>query len=281
MYGRGAYDMKGGLAACLLAGAAAAGAGFAGDVLVAAVSDEEFASAGCRRSLARRGRGRRRDRHRADGAARVRRAQGLRLGDDRGRGRAAHGSRPDLGADAIVHMGAVLAEVSDLDRRLGDRDPHPLLGRGSVHASLIAGGQELSSYPERCALEIERRTLPGETAAAIEAEIADVLARARSREPALDASARVTLVREPFEVAADAEIVRAVRAAGGAVTGREVEVVGHTAWMDAAILSAAGVPTVVFGPGGEGAHAVEEWVDLGEVEQCARTLVAVAAGWCR
>ena len=282
LYGRGAYDMKGGLAACLLAGAAAAGAGFAGDVLVAAVSDEEFASAGCR-SVAERFGG-------AADAAIVTEPTALRAcvahkgfawATIEARGRAAHGSRPDLGADAIVHMGAVLAEISDLDRRLGDRDPHPLLGRGSVHASLIAGGQELSSYPERCALEIERRTLPGETAAAIEAEIADVVARARSREPALDASARVTLVREPFEIAPDADIVRAVRLAGAAVTGREVEVVGHTAWMDAAILSAAGVPTVVFGPGGEGAHAVEEWVDLGEVEQCARTLVAVAAGWCR
>ena len=283
LYGRGAYDMKGGLAACLLAGAAAAGAGFAGDVLVAAVSDEEYASVGCRAVAERFA-------ARVDAAivteptalARLRRAQGLRLGDDRGPrpGRARLAPRPRRRRDRPHGRGAGRGSAPST-RASPAASPHPLVGRGSVHASLIAGGQELSSYPERCALEIERRTLPGETAAAIEAEIADVLARARSREPALDASARVTLVREPFEVAPDAEIVRAVRAAGGAVTGREVEVVGHTAWMDAAILSAAGVPTVVFGPGGEGAHAVEEWVDLGEVEQCARTLVAVAAGWCR
>jgi acetylornithine deacetylase/succinyl-diaminopimelate desuccinylase family protein len=285
LYGRGAYDMKGGLAACLVAGAAAAQAGVAGDVVVAAVSDEEYASVGCR-SVAERFAG-------AADAAIVTEPTGLRAcvahkgfawATIEARGRAAHGSRPDLGADAIVHMGAVLAEVSALDRRLADERAsarHALLGRGSVHASLIAGGQELSSYPERCTLEIERRTLPGETAQVVEAEIADVLRRAGAREPALEATARVTLVREPFEIAADAAIVRAVRAAGAAVTGREVDVVGHTAWMDAAVLGAAGVPTIVFGPGGEGAHAVEEWVDLAEVEQCARTLAAVAAGWCR
>ena len=280
LYGRGSQDMKGGVAAMIDAARLVRERGLeAGRLIIAAVVDEEFASVGADALVTQF----------AADAAVVTEPTDLRIGvAHKGfawatietRGRAAHGSRPDLGADAIVHMGAVLAEVSDLDRRLGDRDPHPLLGRGSVHASLIAGGQELSSYPERCALEIERRTLPGETAAAIEAEIADVVARARSREPALDASARVTLVREPFEIAPDAEIVRAVRAAGGAVTGREVEVVGHTAWMDAAILSAAGVPTVVFGPGGEGAHAVEEWVDLDSVEACADGLILAARELC-
>jgi acetylornithine deacetylase len=279
LYGRGAYDMKGGLAAIMAAGAAAARDGLAGDVIVTAVADEEHASEGIQSVLRR---------WRADACIVTEPTHLRACVAHRGfvwaqvetRGRAAHGSRPDLGVDAIVGMAPALAGIPALQRRLQGR-PHPLLGAASLHASLIAGGQELSSYPERCALEIERRTLPGETAAAIEGEIEDVLARARSREPALDANARVTLVREPFEIAPDAEIVRAVRAAGGAVTGREVEVVGHTAWMDAAILSAAGVPTVVFGPGGAGAHAVEEWVDLGEVEQCARTLAAVAAGWCR
>jgi acetylornithine deacetylase/succinyl-diaminopimelate desuccinylase family protein len=279
LYGRGAYDMKGGLAACMLAGAQAAGAGLAGDVVVAAVSDEEYASVGARSVAERFGA--------AVDAAIVTEPtalaacvahKGFAWADIEARGRAAHGSRPDLGADAIVHMGAVLAEVGALDRRLAGADRHPLLGRGSVHASIIGGGQELSSYPERCLLQIERRTLPGETAAALEAEVTDLLARAR--EPALDATGRVTLVREPFEVAAEADIVTLVRRVGADVAGRDIEVVGHTAWMDAAILAAAGIPTVVFGPGGEGAHAVEEWVDLGEVEQCARVLAGVAAEWC-
>jgi acetylornithine deacetylase len=281
LYGRGAFDMKGGLAACMLAGAQAAGAGLAGNVVVAAVSDEEYASVGSR-SVAERFAA-------AVDAAIVTEPtalhacvahKGFAWADIEARGRAAHGSRPDLGADAIVHMGAVLAEVGALDRRLAGADRHPLLGRGSVHASIIGGGQELSSYPERCLLQIERRTLPGETATALEAEVGDLLARAREREPALDATGRVTLVREPFEVAADVDIVALVRRVGAEVAGREIEVVGHTAWMDAAILAAAGIPTVVFGPGGEGAHAVEEWVDLSEVEQCARVLAGVAAEWC-
>jgi acetylornithine deacetylase len=281
LYGRGAYDMKGGLAACMLAGAQAAGAGLAGDVVVAAVSDEEYASVGARSVAERFGA--------AVDAAIVTEPtalaacvahKGFAWADIEARGRAAHGSRPDLGADAIVHMGALLSEVGALDRRLAAADGHPLLGRASVHASTIGGGQELSSYPERCVLQIERRTLPGETAAALEAELADIVARAREREPALDATGRVTLVREPFEVAAEADIVTLVRRVGADVAGREIEVVGHSAWMDAAILAAAGIPTVVFGPGGQGAHAVEEWVDLGEVEQCARVLAGVAAEWC-
>jgi acetylornithine deacetylase len=281
LHGRGAYDMKGALAACMAAGAAASGAGFAGDVLVAAVSDEEYASVGCR-SVA--------ERFAADVDAAIVTEptalqacvahRGFAWAEIETRGRAAHGSRPDLGADAIVHMGAVLAELAALDRRLAERAPHPLLGRGSVHASLIEGGQELSSYPERCTLAIERRSLPGEDDAALAAELDDVLARARVREPALDATGRITLTRPPFAIEPEAEIVRAVRRAGAAVTGREIDVLGHWAWMDAAILAAAGVPTVVFGPGGAGAHAVEEWVDLDDVERCARTLVAVAAEWC-
>jgi acetylornithine deacetylase len=283
LYGRGAYDMKGALAAGMAAGAAAATAGLAGDVLVAAVSDEEFASVGCR-AVAERFAG-------AADAAIVTEPtalavcvahKGFAWAEIETRGRAAHGSRPDLGADAIVHMGAVLAELVALDRRLAEDAGahHPLLGRGSVHASLIEGGQELSSYPERCALQVERRSLPGEDDAALAAELDDVLARARAREPALEATGRITLTRPPFAIDPDADIVRTVRRAAAAVTGRESEVVGHTAWMDAAILGAAGVPTVVFGPGGAGAHAVEEWVDLDDVERCARTLVAVAAEWC-
>jgi acetylornithine deacetylase len=281
LYGRGAYDMKGGLAACMLAGAKAAGAGLAGDVVVAAVSDEEYASVGCRSVAERFGAG--------IDAAVVTEPTGLEAcvahkgfawAGIETRGRAAHGSRPDLGADAIVHMGAVLAEVGALDRRLADAPQHPLLGRGSVHASVIDGGQELSSYPERCRLQVERRTLPGETPDDLRAELDGLVARAREREPALDATGAVTLVRDPFEVPADAAIVSLVQRIGSDVAGRAVELVGHTVWMDAAILAAAGIPTVVFGPGGEGAHAVEEWVDLAEVEQCARVLAAVAAEWC-
>jgi acetylornithine deacetylase len=268
--------MKGGLAACMLAGAAAAGAGLAGDVLVAAVSDEEYASVGCRSVAERFGAA-------ADAAIVTEPTALSACVAHRGfawasidvRGRAAHGSRPDLGVDAIVHMGAVLAEVADLDRRFSAREPHPLLGRDSVHASLIEGGQELSSYPARCVLSLERRTIPGETADRVRRECEALV------EGIEGADARLSLVRDPFSVDPDADVVQAVARAAEAVTGRPAELYGETYWMDAAFIQAAGIPTVVFGPGGEGAHAVEEWVDLESVEACADGLVLAVRDLCR
>ena len=275
LYGRGSYDMKGGLAACMLATAASARAGFPGDVVLSAVSDEEHSSVGVQAVL---------ERFEADACV-VTEPTGLSVCVAHkgfawwritAHGRAAHGSRPDLGSDAIARMGPVLTGLAELDRSLEGR-AHPLVGRASVHASLIEGGQELSSYPERCVLEVERRTLPGEAGDTVAAEL----------ERLLDGGDRdaiegeVTLVRRSFEVDGDEAIVAVVRERAAAVIGREPETVGHTAWMDAAFTQAAGIPTVVFGPDGGGAHEVEEWVDLASVEACARTLLGTAAEFCR
>jgi len=175
-------------------------------------------------------------------------------------GRAAHGSMPDKGVDAIVAAAPVLARIGELDAALAGA-PHPLLGRGSVHASLIEGGEELSTYPSRCVVSLERRTLPGEDGVDVAALVDDV-----------EASARTLLVREPFAVDPAAEIVRLVRdAAGGA------PLVGAPYWTDAAFIAAAGIPTVLFGPGGDGAHAAEEWVSLSDTAAVALVLVDVAA----
>jgi acetylornithine deacetylase len=273
LHGRGAYDMKGGVAACLLAAEAAAGAGLAGDVIVAAVADEEHASVGIRAAL---------EGVRADacvvaeptGLDVVVAHKGFAWWELEATGRAAHGSRPDLGVDAIAALGPVLVALAELGRELATR-PHPRLGPASVHASLIEGGQELSSYPERCRLAIERRSLPGEDEAALERELSALAAAGGDA-----VRARTTLVRAPFEVAANAPVVAAVRAAAAARLGREPALTGHAAWMDAAFTSAAGIPTVVFGPDGAGAHAVEEWVDLGSVLACAEILQATAAAFC-
>jgi acetylornithine deacetylase len=278
LYGRGAYDMKGSLAACMAAAAAAAGHGLAGDVIVTAVSDEEYASIGCRSLV---------ERWTAD-AAIVTEPTGLRVCVAhkgfawwrlRTRGRAAHGSRPELGVDAIAHMGPVLVALEALEAELRDR-PHPLLGPGSVHASLIEGGQELSSYPERCELSVERRTLPGDTEAGVRAELERFVAGVRAARPDVELEGEVTLVRDAFEVDPGEPVVAAVRGRAAAVTGTEPDVFGDTPWMDAAITSAAGIPTVVFGPSGAGAHAVEEWADLESVHACARILLAAAAELC-
>jgi acetylornithine deacetylase len=194
-------------------------------------------------------------------------------------GSAAHGSCPHLGVDAIVKAGPVLTALGALDAGLAERT-HPLLGRGSVHASLIHGGEELSSYPARCVVSLERRTLPGEGAAHVEEELAGLLDECRAADPQLEATARVLLEREPFEVPADAEIAEVVRAAAGDVLGRPPPVTGASYWADAAFIAAAGIPTVMFGPHGEGAHAAEEWVSLADTEAVARTLVAVARRLC-
>jgi acetylornithine deacetylase/succinyl-diaminopimelate desuccinylase-like protein len=270
MHGRGSFDMKGGVAAVMAAAAAVADAGLRGDVIVALVCDEEHESIGVERVA----------RELTADAAIVTEPTDLEVCvahkgfvwlDVETAGVAAHGSRPDLGVDAIAAMGSVLVGLSRLGSELAGSRPHPLLGTGSVHASLIEGGQELSSYPERCLLQIERRTVPGETLADVERQVAEIAGGARVRS---------TFERAPFEVAADAPIVDAVRRHAVTVLGRQPATIGHAAWMDAAVLSTAGIPTVVFGPSGDGAHAVEEWVDVSSVERCAEVLAAVAREWC-
>ena len=273
LYGRGAYDMKAGLAACMLAARQLRSERLAGDVIVAAVCDEEYASIGVQSVLERR---------RAD-AAIVTEPTGLRVCiahkgfawvELETRGRAAHGSRPAEGVDAITGMAPALTRLADLQAKLDSSAGHELVGPGSVHASLIDGGQELSSYPARCTLSLERRTIPGETAE-------DVLRECEALAAGLaDAEVRLRLVREPFSVDRGAEVVGAVARAAEAVTGRPAELYGESYWMDAAFIQAAGIPTAVFGPAGEGAHAVDEWVDLASVDACMDGLVRAARELC-
>jgi acetylornithine deacetylase len=278
LYGRGAYDMKAGVAAALLACREAGRLGLAGDVVVAAVADEEHASLGIQELLAAVG---------ADAAIVTEPTElevavahkGFVWAEIEVAGRAAHGSRPHLGVDAIVKTGPILRGLAELDSALGERT-HALLGRGSVHASLIRGGDELSSYPARCVLGLERRTLPGETAAAVEAELAALLDRCRAGDPQLDAVQRTLLVREPFEADPGSEIVEVVRAAATEALGAAPALAGASYWADAAFIAAAGIPTVMFGPGGEGAHAVEEWVSIADTLAVTRTLVGAARRLC-
>jgi acetylornithine deacetylase len=265
LYGRGSYDMKGALAAAMLALADASRMGLAGDVILTAVADEEVASLGTEAVLGRV----------AADAAIVCEPTELQVAiAHRGfagfeietHGVAAHGSRPDLGVDAIAKMGHVLVALEELGRRLQAGRRHPLVGAGSLHASLIEGGQEFSSYPARCLLTGERRTLPGETAAEIEADL---------RTAAGDAEVRLLVSRQPFEVDEGHELVHALGAAAG-VSG----VIGVPFWTDAALVAAAGIPTVLFGPAGEGAHAAVEWVDVSSLVRCREVYAAVAAALC-
>jgi acetylornithine deacetylase/succinyl-diaminopimelate desuccinylase family protein len=273
LYGRGAYDMKGGLASCLVAAAEAGRRSLRGDVVVSAVVDEELFSIGTQAVLKR---------VRADAAIVAEPTQlrvcvahkGFVAFEVETTGRAAHGSRPDLGVDAIAKMGHVLVALDALDRSLRERPAHPLLGSGSAHAGVVAGGGEFSTYPDRCLLQAERRTVPGESADQVESELEELVDRLRRADPELAATWRTVAARRPFEVDPDEEIVRLVRSAAGAEVG------GEAYWTDAALIAELSVPTVVFGPGGEGAHADVEWVSIADVERCTAALLSVASEFC-
>ena len=279
LYGRGAYDMKASLAAIMLAGREAARLRLRGDVIVTAVADEEFASIGVQDVVRRMG---------AD-AAIVTEPTGLDLCvahkgfvwlEVETRGVASHGSLPEEGVDAITKMGPVLTGLADLDGELRSRPGHHLLGPSSIHASLIQGGQELSTYPARCLLSIERRTIPGETPAEVEGQIAAILAEAGAADSSFQAEQRTLLVRDPFGVDLDQPIVDLARRQLAHVIGRAPEIVGAGGWMDSAFLAAAGIPTVIFGPDGEGAHADVEWVDLVSATRTADALLGIIAEFC-
>lgn len=279
LYGRGSFDMKASLAAIMLAGRQAASQGTRGDVIVTAVADEEFASIGTRDVVRRMT---------AD-AAIVTEPFGLDLCvahkgfiwlEVETRGVAVHGSMPDAGVDAIAKMGPILVGLEALDRALRSGTGHPLLGTGSVHASLIQGGQELSTYPSRCTLSIERRTIPGETQAIVEAQIAAILDRVAAADPAFRAEQRSTLVREPFSISESEPIVAVSRHHLERALGRKATTIGAGGWMDSAVLSAAGIPAIIFGPDGDGAHADIEWVDLPSATAVANVLTGIIAEFC-
>jgi acetylornithine deacetylase len=263
LYGRGSYDMKGALAAILVA--AGGVDDLRGDVIVTAVCDEELASTGTETVL---------EHVSADGAI-VAEPTELQLAvAHRGfvgfeietKGVAAHGSRPDLGVDAIVKMGPVLVALEQLDERLQLGPRHALVGTGAVHASVIEGGQEMSSFPARCLLLGERRTIPGETVSDVERELHEI---------AGGAEVRVVASRDPYEAAADDPFVELVFHTVG-VDGY----VGAPFWTDAALIAATGIPTVLYGPIGEGAHAEVEWVDLASLDRLCDVVVQVAREWC-
>ena len=181
-------------------------------------------------------------------------------------GVAAHGSRPDLGVDAIAKMGHVLVALEGLDGRLQAGARHPLVGPGSLHASLIEGGQEFSSYPARCLLTGERRTIPGETREQVELELRGIAGAA---------AVRLGVDREPFAAPPGHPFAELV----GRVAG-VAEPVGVPFWTDAALIAAAGIPTVLFGPIGEGAHADVEWVDLASLARVREVVLQTAVAWC-
>ncbi len=280
LYGRGSGDMKGGVAAMIgAAGAVTACGGLkAGQLVVAAVVDEEYASIGAEALV----------KHwRADAAVVTEPTdlvvaighKGFSWIEIETRGRAAHGSRPLEGRDAILSMGRVLSLLERHDRKLQSRPAHPVLGAASLHASLINGGRELSTYPDSCILQLERRTITGETIETALLEVEEILSELRQEDPEFEGSARLLLDRPAYETPAEHPLP-AILESSMQCTGYTTRRTGMTYWTDAAVLGSAGIPSVIFGPGGEGYHGLEEHVRIDEVLACRDALAELVRQFC-
>ena len=281
LYGRGAHDVKGGLAALLAATVLISkGPRRGGELVVAAVVDEEYRSSGTEALI---------ESIQADAAIVFEPSdlkimvahKGFAWFEIETRGVAAHGSRPAEGVDAIAHMGRVLSALEALDHKLRSLPPHPHLGPPSVHASLIEGGRELSSYPDACRLQIELRTIPGETETEVAAELNRLLSRLSAEDDRFHAKCELRFARQPYEISSSHALPQAMARAVERATQRSVEFGGLTAWTDSAILSGASIPSVIFGPGGAGLHSLEEYVLTQDIFDCRDTLVELAEEYCR
>jgi acetylornithine deacetylase len=280
LYGRGAQDMKGGVAAMISAVRSIVEHGglASGRIVIAAVVDEEHLSVGAEALVTRW--------HADAGVVTEPTDLAVAIGhkgfgwvEVEVLGKAAHGSRPADGQDAILRLGRVLARLEALDAAIQARPPHPLLGAGSLHASIVSGGHELSSYPDRALLQMERRTLPGEPESTAFAEVDAILEDIRKADPAFRATATTMFARSAYEVPSDHELPRTL-ASVIATAGREPHIVGASFWTDAAVLGHAGIPSVLFGPGGAGLHSAEEYVNVADVLFCRDALADLARRFC-
>ena len=280
LFGRGSTDMKGGVAAmCVAAARAAARGSLASEIIVTAVCDEEYESIGTRALLAQG--------LRATGAIITEPTRMAIAPAHKGfawievvlHGRAAHGSRYDVGIDANRHAGLLLAALDQYERDVLTSRVHPLLGRASLHASSIAGGTGWSTYAERCALRLERRTLPGESGEQALADIralCDTLAASR---PDFRADVALVCAQPPLDLDGEAPLIASMRAACTAA-GVAPTIAGLSCWTDAALFAEAGIPALCFGPGDiSRAHSATEWVEIADLERATAILEAVCEGW--
>ncbi|MDD7833879.1 ArgE/DapE family deacylase [Paenarthrobacter sp. AB444] len=280
MFGRGAFDMKAGIAAIMVAAATAAARPHRGDIIVALVADEEYASAGTEEVL----------RHfRADGAIIAEPThedvviahRGFAWFDVTIHGTAAHGSRPDLGVDAIAKAGCFLTGLDNLAAKLAAGPKHPTLKTGNIHASLIRGGEEISSYPAECTISLERRTVPGENADTVEAELRAILDHLSATDPDFRYTLSRGLERQPFDVPAEEPIVQTLLAAAKEVSGKDLTLRGEAFWTDAALMLEAGIPGLLFGIDGGGAHAATEWIELDSLDRITSILTTTTINYCK
>ena len=280
MYGRGTFDMKGGLVSSLAALKAVVDSGtqLKGDVIVAAVCDEEYASIGTERVM---------EKTRVDAAIvgepsalQIERChKGFAWIDIETKGLAAHGSMWQTGVDAITEMGKVLTGLDAISSKLQKRK-HPLVGPASVHAGIIKGGLELSTYPDKCFLQIERRLIPGEEKKDVEEEVQALLKGIADNDPKFKASYEITFYRSSMEVPETSDICQTIVACSKEAIQLTPAFIGNSGWLDTQIIWGKGIPAIAYGPAGDGAHAAVEWVDLGTVMDAAKVQELILRRFC-
>jgi acetylornithine deacetylase/succinyl-diaminopimelate desuccinylase-like protein len=281
VYGRGTFDMKAGLAAALVALALAKEANLRGDVIFAGVADEENLSFGTEEVL--------RDGWRADGAIVMEPTfldivlahKGFVWFEVDIIGRAAHGSRYDLGIDAISKAGYFLVQLDHYSQSILNGKGHPELGTGSVHASLIQGGEEPSSYPAKCTITIERRTVPGETRESTLEEIKSMLDKLVSTVADFQYEIRVGVSRIPFQISKDDPFVTCAIKGIETALERPGTFRPEKFWTDCALLAEKGISSLLFGVDGEGAHAATEWATVDSIRKVSKALTLVLEDFCR
>lgn len=279
LFGRGAFDMKGGVAAILVAAAKAAAGDLAGDIIVTLVADEEFGSRGTADALVS---------FTADAAIVTEPSELNLVLAHRGfawfeielSGLAAHGSMPHQGVDAIAHAGLVLRALDEFRARLDAAPPHPLLGHGAVRVSMISGGTDAATVADSCTLTVERRTLPGETPDAVEAELRTILDELAAGTVDFRYELRRLVARGAFEADPSWPIVRAVADSAERVLGAPAPTRGEPFWTDAGLILEAGIPCLLVGVDGGGAHADTEWATTASIRQLTDLLEGAIRTFC-
>ncbi len=282
LYGRGAYDMKGSIAAMI--GAAKAikdnDIDVKGDVIFSFVADEEYESIGAQELI----------KHYKTDAAIVAEPtdldicighRGFGIFEITTQGRIAHGGRHQEGIDANMKMGLLLAELDELSKKLPDEKTHLLCGQASLHVPIIHGGQSLFIYSGKCSIMVERRTLPGETEHGVLDELRELIDKLSKQDKDFKGSIQPFIWRDPYEISKDAPIVRSLTNAAADVLGSKPSYIGHSWWEDSAILGKAGIDTVIIGPKGGGIHQEVEWVEIKSVVELSKILLDTVRDYCR
>jgi acetylornithine deacetylase len=282
LVGLGVADDKAGVAVGLLAlRELAAGPRPRGDVELVCVADEEGATIGTAHYVAN---------HRPDACIVIEpddvgrvyvEHQGFGWIDVIVHGRASHGSAPEAGIDAIVHMAEVVRGLHRRDVEVFGAGPVPFNGRTVFHTGTIRGGTDYATYPSSAVLGIEIGTQPGETLADRVREIEATFAEVALAFPGFRGEVRVQLDRPPFVAAGHEPLLEAADAAAVAVLGRPLRREGMNAWADSGLVQAAGIPTLLLGPLGGNFHAPDEWVSLPEVVQSVEIIRRTAEAFCR